>query len=120
MNTDNITFEKLPEAVGFLIKEVAQVKELVASKEQPLLQPPTDEWFNIDELIEYLPTHPAKQTVYDWVHKRLIPVHKEGQRKLSFLKSEIDEWLKSTKQKTMAEIELEAETYLEELKNGRR
>lgn len=120
MNTDNITFEKLPEAVGFLIKEVAHVKELVAAKEQPLPHPAADEWFNIDELIKYLPTHPAKQTVYDWVHKRLIPVHKEGQRKLSFLKSEIDDWLKSSKQKTIAEIEIEAEQYLEGLQHGKR
>ena len=50
----------------------------------------------------------------------MIPVHKEGQRKLSFLKSEIDNWMKSTKQKTIAEIEMEAEIYLEELKHGRK
>lgn len=120
MNTENITFEKLPEAVGFLIKEVAQVKEMVAQKEQPIIQSQGDKWFNIDELIEYLPAHPAKQTIYDWVHKRMIPVHKEGQRKLSFLKSEIDNWMKSTKQKTIAEIEMEAEIYLEELNHGRK
>ena len=49
MNTENITFQKLPEAVGFLIKEVAQVKEMVAQKEQPIIQSQGDKWFNIDE-----------------------------------------------------------------------
>jgi len=55
--------------------------------------PNKDEWFNIGELCKYLPDKPAKNTVYGWVSKRLIPYHKKG-KSLSFLKSEIDGWLK--------------------------
>ena len=51
-------------------------------------------WLNIDDLCEYLPDKPAKQTVYGWVCKKKIPYHKKG-KKLQFLKSEIDRWLLS-------------------------
>lgn len=47
---------------------------------------------NVDELCDYLPAKPAKQTVYGWVCEKFIPYHKKGKR-LQFMKSEIDEWL---------------------------
>jgi len=74
-------------------------------------QPETNHWFDLPELCNYLPDKPAKPTVYGWVRTGLIPCHK-GQKKLRFLKSEIDQWLKSGKQKTISEIEAEAHTYL--------
>lgn len=52
-----------------------------------------DNWFNLEQLCNYLPDKPAKQTVYGWVSKRLIPYHKKC-KSLSFLKSEIDLWMK--------------------------
>lgn len=70
-----------------------------------------DTWFDIIELCNYLPDKPAKPTVYGWVHAGLIPHHK-GQKKLRFLKSEIDQWLKSGKQKTVTEIAAEADHYI--------
>jgi excisionase family DNA binding protein len=54
----------------------------------------TDQWFNLNELCEYIPDKPSKPTVYGWVHAGTIPVHKGG-KKLRFLKSEIDIWLKN-------------------------
>lgn len=71
----------------------------------------TDRWFDLNELCDYLPDKPAKPTVYGWVHTGFIPCHK-GAKKLRFLKSEIDFWLKSGKQKTNAELASEAENYL--------
>jgi hypothetical protein len=71
----------------------------------------TDRWFDLNELCNYLPDKPAKPTVYGWVHTGLIPCHK-GQKKLRFLKSDIDQWLKNGKQKTISEIEAEANNYL--------
>lgn len=63
-----------------------------------------DQWFNLNGLIQYLPSHPKAQTVYEWVHKNIIPYHKSPETKmLSFLKSEIDEWLKSGRRKTQHE-----------------
>lgn len=53
----------------------------------------TDVWFDLRELCEYHPDKPSKATVYGWVNSKNIPVHKGG-KKLRFLKSEIDNWLK--------------------------
>lgn len=64
----------------------------------------SDEWLNIKQLCYYLPDKPARQTVYGWVSKRLIPYHKKG-KSLSFLKSEIDQWLKEGLQVTVTQLE---------------
>lgn len=74
-------------------------------------QKEADPWFDLKELCNYHPDNPSKQTVYGWVNKRLIPVHKSG-KSLRFLKSEIDLWLKDGRKKTMKEIEKEAEQYI--------
>lgn len=57
----------------------------------------------IDELRAYHPDHPARPTIYEWVGKKAIPVHKDG-KKLRFLRSEIDEWLNGGRAKTQAEL----------------
>ena len=59
----------------------------------------TDRWLNLTELCTYHPDKPQKPTVYGWVNAKIIPVHKGG-KKLRFLKSEIDTWLKKGKKKT--------------------
>jgi excisionase family DNA binding protein len=62
-----------------------------------------DRWLNLLELCDYLPDKPAKPTVYAWVNQGMIPYHKGG-KKLRFLKSEIDEWLKAGKQESKSDI----------------
>ena len=71
----------------------------------------TDRWFDLNELCIYHPDKPAKATAYGWVNAGTVPVHKGG-KKLRFLKSEIDNWLRQGKKKTFAEIAGETETYL--------
>jgi len=78
----------------------------------------SDHWFDLNELCIYLPDKPKNSTVYSWVHSGLIPYHK-GAKKLRFLKSEIDDWLKTGKQKSKAEIESEADQYLIQKKGGK-
>lgn len=89
---------------------------LLDIKHSPLPQedlPFPDRWFDLDELCNYLPDKPAKATVYGWVHFKLVPFHKSpGQKKLRFLKSEIDDWLKSGHKKTLAETAREANSYI--------
>ncbi len=48
------------------------------------------ELLTIDEAAEY--TRLAKQTLYDYVHKKRIPCHKAG-KKLLFRVTELDKWL---------------------------
>jgi excisionase family DNA binding protein len=106
---ENITFNELPMAIAHLIAEVETLKAMVQTGVN--CTEDADKWFNLEELRAYLPDKPAKQTVYGWVSQHQIPYHKKG-KKLQFLKSEIDEWMKSDKRKTAAEIHAEAIAYV--------
>jgi len=74
-------------------------------------KPEADRWFDIDQLCEYLPGTPSKASIYATVHNRMIP-HKKMGKRLAFLKSEIDDWLKSKGRKTIQEIEAEVDNQL--------
>src|SRR3954447_9240956 len=75
-------------------------------------QPEPDRWLSLKELCKYHPDKPSEATVYFWVRTKAIPFHKNhGQKKLRFLKSEIDDFIKSGKQKTKAEIQQAAELH---------
>ncbi len=98
-----------PETLINSISEKVTANILKAvSNEQPT---ETDRWFDLNELCQYHPDKPTKPTVYGWVNAGTIPVHKGG-KKLRFLKSEIDNWLKQGRKKTLAETASEADTYL--------
>jgi excisionase family DNA binding protein len=111
---EHLTLETLPKAFTNLTNEVSEIKRLLLEKssEQPT---ETDRWFDLNELCNYHPDKPSKFTVYSWVHSGTIPVHKSG-KKLRFLKSEIDEWLKQGRKKTLAELSSEAEQFLTKTK----
>jgi hypothetical protein len=114
-----LTLETLPKAFTQLSYEVHEIKRLLQLKSEPQQQ--TDQWFDLNELCNYLPEKPAKPTVYGWVHSSIIPFHKRA-KKLFFLKSEIDTWLKTGRKKTVAEIAAEADQYLQTkkgLNNGK-
>ena len=81
-----------------------KVEKIISAISQKNKEPHTDQWFDLNGLIEYLPSHPQAQTVYEWVHKKIIPFHKSPETKmLSCLKSEVDEFLKSGRRKTQNE-----------------
>jgi hypothetical protein len=114
------TFEEVPFALAYLITEVQELKQAVLQAAQnPATKKNLDSWLNIDGLMDYLPDHPAKPTIYGWVSRRLIPHHKGG-KKLRFLQSEIDNWLSSGKRKSECEMETEASEYLHKKKGGKR
>jgi hypothetical protein len=90
---EKITFDNLPEAVQELH---IKLDRLLFTKhderhesQNPLL--------SIEQLINYLPEHPARQTVYGWVNDRRIIFEKYGKR-LYFRKSVIDTWLNNGRQ----------------------
>ena len=102
--------------MAYLITKVEALEKVLLEKnESPAI--PVDKWFNIDELKEYLPDHPAKATIYGWVSKREIPYHKGG-KKLRFLQSDIDKWLSNGKRKSESELREEANKYCETKKIG--
>jgi predicted DNA-binding transcriptional regulator AlpA len=112
---DKLSFEQLPQAVETLLNKVEKIETLLNETKREL--PESDRWFNLQELCTYLPDKPARQTVYGWIGQKLIPYHKKG-KKLQFLKSEIDNWLKTDKRKSLAEIQAEAEQYILAKKGG--
>jgi len=101
---------------------VQQLEAILDSRVQNILEAiapeknnvPSDQWFDLKGLIEYLPSHPKPQTVYDWVHKNIIPYHKSPETKmLLFLRSEIDIFLKSGRRKTQDEKSSIVKKYFE-------
>ena len=88
---ENLSFDRLPEAVSKLLREVDEMKSMLrAIADRDVL--PEKQWMSVEDLILYLPGKPARQTIYTWVWKKVIPYHKAG-AKLQFLRSEIDTWI---------------------------
>lgn len=110
-----LTFEQLPKAVTQLQKTLNNVERLLLEKSNEHLQQEPDRWFDLNELVEYDPEKRTKPTWYGYVHRMEIPFHKRG-KKLTFLKSEIDNWLKQGRRKTASEIDAEAEMFLSDNK----
>jgi len=112
-----IILEISKEQLSSIVK--AAIKESLEFNQQPKLE--GDVWFNLQQLCNYLPDKPAKPTVYGWVSKRSIPHHKKG-KSLSFLKSEIDLWLKEglrlTSTQKIKEDGKQADSFLANKKKG--
>ncbi len=104
------SLEEMPGALSYLIKTVEELKKTVnvLQTKQDINKP---KWMDMDELCAYLPSHPAKQTVYVQVSAKQIPVHKIN-KALAFLQSEIDEWLKSKSCKSESDLMREAQEFV--------
>ena len=100
-----ISFNDMPAALAYLIDKVEKIEALLGTQTTPV--EPADSWFNLEELCDYLPDHPAKQTVYGWVSQHIVPYHKKG-KKLQFLKSEIDNWLLADQHQTLVQVREQA------------
>lgn len=109
--TEEIRFEDLPKVTKMMM---TKLEELCAKMDKiiPTVEEPIDRWFTVDELREYLPEHPARQTVYGWTSNAIIPFHKKG-KSLRFKKSEIDKWLNEGYCSDISEIEKEAEEFID-------
>jgi predicted DNA-binding transcriptional regulator AlpA len=105
------TLEEMPKALNFLIKKVDNLQETVNTLRHKQQASESPRWMNIDELCAYHPSHPKKQTVYEWVSKKTIPYHKMT-KGLMFLQSEIDEWLKRGAQKSEEDLMREAREFV--------
>ncbi len=62
-------------------------------------------------------TGKAVPTIYDLVHKRLIPHSKRGKH-LYFSRQELIDWLRDGGRKTQAEIAAEAQTFISKKGGG--
>ena len=91
------------------LEQIVQTSIRKVLSENQTAQTGRDEWFNIQQASSFLGL--AVQTIYQKVCELEIPFHKKG-KKLWFLKSELDQWLKDGRQKTRKEIE-------DDIKSGR-
>lgn len=114
----NITFEDLPKALSWVIDKLIQLDMKIDNLTSTSQLPPAEQWMNLKELCEYLPSHPAEQTVYGWTSCHLIPFHKKGKR-IMFLKSEINLWLRESKMKSSYELEKDAKQFVQSKKRSK-
>ena len=111
MSEKNITFEDMPKAMSWMMDKLNELDSKIDGLNNSPQTAPSEIWMNLKELREYLPSHPAEQTVYGWTSCHQIPFHKKGKR-IMFLKSEIDDWLHDSKMKSQKELEQEAENFI--------
>ena len=116
MKTNEITFDSLPQAVAYLVDEVAAIKLLVENNQTP---PPVKRVpIGIEDACRIIGK--AKPTVYALVRKRLLPCYKNG-KKLYFFEDELLDCISKGKKKTLHGIESEAEAdYKSRFKNIRK
>ena len=112
---NKVSFEKLPEAVTMLRKEIGELKSLIIESRAETNSEQTEKLLTVDEAAEFLSL--TVPTIYSKVSKRELPFMKRGKR-LYFSSSELMEYLKQGRKKSNAEIEREAEAYLSNNKKG--
>ncbi|MRI02100.1 helix-turn-helix domain-containing protein [Kriegella sp. EG-1] len=101
-----LKFEQLPSVVSILTNEVRELKALILNKAEPSnIETP----LNIKEVAKL--TELSVPTLYGYVQRNEIPYYKKGNR-LKFFKTEIIDWIKEGRQKTLNEVEASADTFL--------
>ena len=104
----NITFETLPAAISQLFLEVENLKTLITGQSAEPSQA-KDVFLTLSQTALFL--NLSNATIYAKVGQREIPHCKRGKR-LYFLKSDLENYLKEGRKKTATEIHNEAEQHL--------
>ena len=110
-----LTFEQLPKAVATIMESLQRIENLLQQKNEPLVE--SDRLLTVTETAEFLKL--AVPTIYGLIHNMEIPYSKKGKR-VYFTKSELLEWIKTGRRKTMSEIKAEADNHLLRSRNVRR
>ena len=110
---EQITFEQLPAAFTRLFSKLENIERLLQLKTEP--QPEIDQLLTIQQAAELLKL--SVPTLYGLVSRSALPVSKRGKR-LYFSKQELTDWIKAGRKKTQAEIQAEADHYLNQKKRG--
>ena len=92
------TFDKLPQAVGYLTEQMEQIRQMVAAL-QPQKSSDKHRLIEIDEACKI--TRKAKPTIYTLARKGLIPAYKKG-KKLYFYEDELLQWIESGRKQMRA------------------
>ena len=110
---ESLKFENLPSAVAEILKGQSELRALLLNKaiQQSEIETP----LNIKEVSKL--TELSVPTLYGYVQRNEMPYYKKGNR-LKFFKSEIIDWIKEGKVKSISEIEAEANAYLSNKNKG--
>ena len=100
-------FDKLPDVVRQLFETVEHIETLLFKLHHD--REAREKFLSVKEAADYLKI--TVPTLYSLASRRQIPVKKPGKR-LYFLNTELDEWIKAGKLKTNDEIARDAETKL--------
>lgn len=84
MANEQITFDKLPQAVGYLTEQMEQIRQMVAAL-QPQTSSDKHRLIEIDEACKI--TRKAKPTIYTLARKGLIPAYKKKVRNYTSMKT---------------------------------
>ena len=95
MQNETVTFDKLPEAVGYLTEQVIELKKMVSE----LLPPASDKHVLVEIEDACRIIRKAKPTIYTLVRKGLLPAYKKG-KKLYFYEDELLAWIENGRRKT--------------------
>ena len=112
---EKLTLESLPAFTYQLGKKLDNLEKLLLIQSDQKQTVQTEIWFDLNELVQYDPEKRSKPTFYGYISKNLIPYHKRG-KKVTFLKSEIDNWLKAGRKLTNDEIGENVNNYLSNAK----
>ena len=94
-NEKTITFDKLPEAVGYLTEQVIELKKMVSELKLPSSEKRV--LIEIEDACRII--HKAKATIYTLVRKGILPAYKKG-KKLYFYEDELLTWVENGRKKT--------------------
>lgn len=108
----NVPLAKLKPIFKEWVKE-AQAEALLLQKEEPQSEP--DNPLSIKDVAKL--TGYTVPTLYGYCQRNEIPFSKKSHR-LFFFKSEIIDWIKTGKQKTLKELQADADAYLSNNKKG--
>jgi excisionase family DNA binding protein len=108
-----LTFEQTQQDVAEVKKDLKELKVLLLNKAET--QPEIETPINIKDVSKL--TELSVPTLYSYVQRNEIPYYKKGNR-LKFFKSEIIDWIRTGKQKTIKELEADAVTYLANKNKG--
>lgn len=92
MNSEEILnnqFEVLNQRLSNIEKILSE-----SAKPQPEKEP-LSKYLTLEELRKLHPSHPSKQTVYNWTSTKRIPFRKSG-KTLVFLRSEVEKFIEGT------------------------
>ena len=112
---ETLSFDKLPEAVAQLFEKLNGIEQLLQER-HTLKQPKEeDQFLDTEQAGKFL--NLSVPTLYGLVHRKQIPVFKRG-KQLRFSKELLTDWVKSGRKQTQAEIDLQSDLHLLNLKKG--